>query len=45
MSRLGMIGLAGVFAMSTAAFAADLPPAPVVYDWTGAYVGVNAGAA
>jgi len=40
--------LAGVviISASTAAMAADLaPPAPMVYDWTGGYFGLNAGAA
>jgi outer membrane immunogenic protein len=40
--------LAGVvmISASTAAMAADLaPPVPVAYDWTGFYIGLNAGAA
>jgi outer membrane immunogenic protein len=35
-----------IMSASTAGLAADLaPPAPVVYDWTGGYFGLNAGAA
>jgi len=35
-----------IMSASTAGMAADLaPPAPVVYDWTGGYIGLNAGAA
>ena len=31
--------------LATTAQAADIAPAPSVYDWTGAYIGLNAGAA
>ena len=34
-----------LLAMTAAASAADMAPPPPVYDWTGAYVGLNAGAA
>jgi outer membrane immunogenic protein len=39
--------LAGVviLAASTGVMAADLAPLPVAYDWTGGYLGLNAGAA
>jgi outer membrane immunogenic protein len=39
--------LAGVviISASTVAMAADLAPEPVAYDWTGFYLGLNAGAA
>jgi outer membrane immunogenic protein len=39
--------LAGVviISASTAAMAADLAPVPVAYDWSGFYLGLNAGAA
>lgn len=34
-----------VAALTSIANAADMAPAPSVYDWTGAYIGLNAGAA
>jgi outer membrane immunogenic protein len=36
---------ASVAALATTANAADMAPAPSVYDWTGAYIGLNAGIA
>jgi outer membrane immunogenic protein len=45
-----LFGAAFVVSASGIAFAADMPvkapyaPAPAVYNWTGWYVGVNAGA-
>jgi len=48
-----LIGIAATLSLTTVAFAADLParkeapvpyvPAPVVYSWTGCYVGVEGG--
>jgi outer membrane immunogenic protein len=47
-----LLGVVGLIALSAPAFAADLPPAPVYktpvmtpayYDWSGFYVGLNAG--
>jgi len=44
-----LIPLAGTLAISSVAFAADMPtkvpvaPAPAVYNWTGFYAGLNAG--
>ena len=36
---------ASVAALATTANAADMAPAPSVYDWTGVYIGLNAGVA
>jgi len=50
MLRLALLASAGAVALGGVAFAADLPPqvpppaAPALYDWTGVYAGVNAGA-
>jgi outer membrane immunogenic protein len=40
-----LLGGAVILSGPTAVLAADVVPAPLVYDWTGPYVGLNAGAA
>src|SRR5438045_714237 len=44
MKRTSLAGLT-LFLLTSGAYAADVAPVPVVYDWTGFYLGGNAGAA
>ena len=42
---LAVSSVVSIAALSSAASAADMAPAPSVYDWSGVYIGLNAGVA
>ena len=43
--RKFFLAAVSVAALSPVAYAADMAPAPTVYDWSGVYIGLNAGVA
>jgi outer membrane immunogenic protein len=43
--RKYLLAAASIVALSSVANAADMAPAPSVYDWSGVYIGLNAGVA
>ena len=42
---LAVSSVVSIAALTSAASAADMAPAPSVYDWSGVYIGLNAGVA